>query len=162
MPFTRTNYLEHYMPLTRPPEEFWSNVEDDITSSCSLWTGCTRGRGDRKYGKWYDDGKTLIASRVAFELEFGPIPPGENVLHHCDVRLCCLGSHLFLGSHADNAADRKAKGRNGVRTSTCLTDADVLAIRASGLSQLALARQYGISQPYVSRLQRGLRLKAVI
>ena len=45
-------------------------------------------------------------------LHRGPIPPGMNVLHKCDVGLCVNPYHLFLGTHADNVADRHRKSRD--------------------------------------------------
>ena len=47
--------------------------------------------------------------------------------------------------------ERKLRGR-----STKLSEESVEAIRASKETTVALARKYGISQPYVSRLKRGL------
>jgi hypothetical protein len=34
-----------------------------------------------------------------------------DVLHHCDNPPCCEPVCLFLGTHADNNADKAAKGR---------------------------------------------------
>jgi hypothetical protein len=157
--------LEHDVPetmhLTRPPEEFWAWTERDSTG-CLLWTGAQRGRPPKLYGKWYDDGRTLVASRVAYLLHYGVDPGEQHVLHRCDTPLCCDGPHLFLGDHAVNAADRAAKGRNGVRPSRRLTSQQLADILASGESHAALARQHGVSAPYVSRIRRGERLQRLL
>jgi hypothetical protein len=51
------------------------------------------------------------AHRVSWTLFRGDIPDGLHVLHSCDNRVCTNPDHLWLGTNADNVADREAKGR---------------------------------------------------
>lgn len=55
--------------------------------------------------------KNWSAPRFSWTRTNGPIPPGLSVLHRCDNRKCVRPDHLFLGTHQDNMADMKAKGR---------------------------------------------------
>lgn len=87
------------------------------SNGCLEWTLHVTRKG---YGAIKVSGKTITAHRLAWELEHGPIPPGIHVLHHCDNPPCCQtdptegypNGHLFLGTDADNAADRDVKGRH--------------------------------------------------
>lgn len=125
-------------------------------------TGCwewTAAKGKDGYGMFCVGGKTRGAHRISYEAHRGPIPQGGIVCHKCDNRLCVNPDHLFLGTQADNVADRNAKGRQARGTkqgSAKLTEADVLAIRATPeLSQRALARQYGVSQGQIYNVRSG-------
>ena len=90
--------------------KFWSMVQRSDAKSCWLWSGKpSRTNG---YGRIRCLYKTYRAHRVAYQLTYGEIPQTMWVLHRCDVPMCCNPSHLFLGTNADNSADRTLKGRS--------------------------------------------------
>lgn len=72
-------------------------------------------------------------------------------------------AHLFLGTPLHNARDRESKGRGapgrGAAHGAAKLDAGdvsrILELHAQGVSQTAIARELGVSQPHVSRIVRG-------
>ena len=86
-------------------------------NGCIEFTGSLNRKG---YGRMWFNGKIAQTHRIAWEITFGPIPDGLQVLHHCDNPPCCNPSCLFLGTDADNTADMVAKGRGaGQKVTHC-------------------------------------------
>jgi len=106
-------------------------------------------------------GKSGNASRTSYRVFNGPIAPGLHVLHQCDNPRCINPGHLFLGTHDDNMADKRAKKRGksisrpGTKNPAAkLNETQVLAIRADARSQVAIAAEYGVSQMMISCIKR--------
>lgn len=119
-------------------------------------TGCWEYNGGKSdgYGRVWDGEKVVRAHRASYEAHTGPIAEGMSVLHTCDNPPCINPAHLFLGTIAANNADMRAKGRNRTgeqHPQARLSDEQVASIRAAtGTSQHALARAYGVSQSTIA------------
>lgn len=139
-------------------DAFWKYVDPGDENECWEWQKVLTVWG---YGVVCFHHKRYAAHRVSFELHYGPIPAGLQALHKCDNPPCCNPNHLFLGTDADNVADKVSKGRQarGVHApSAKLTEADVIAIRTlgnSGMQTREIARQYGRSESTIGRIVRG-------
>lgn len=103
----------------RPLEvRFWEKVRQGAANDCWPWVGASdsHGRGMFNVGKTPEGrNRRCVAPRVSWEMHHGPIPPGMNVLHHCDNPSCVNPAHLFLGTQKDNIADMYKKGRRPKR-----------------------------------------------
>jgi hypothetical protein len=140
---------------------FWAKVDKSAgPDGCWMWTARLVPTG---YGGFRYAGGQL-AHRAAWEITHGRVPHSDGyhgtcVCHRCDVRACVNPAHLFLGTHADNMADKKSKGRasrsgpivsvKGERVNTAkLTATDVVSLRAAvagGCPVAKAARDFGIS-----------------
>ena len=125
----------------------------DKSGDCWEWTASkTEG-----YGKFKLNGKSQSAHRVAYKLAH-PEWNGELcVCHHCDNPGCVNPGHLFVGTKAENNADKIAKGRASAK----LTEQQVREIRATFCPQREIAVRYGICQMQVSYIKNNKRWKHV-
>lgn len=120
------------------------------SSGCILWMGPYNGNSC--YGRMTCDGVRVLAHRVAWAEERGPIPDGLGVLHRCDVPACINVDHMFLGTQADNDADMWAKGRGETpgtfrgSANKCakLSESDIPKIRQDKRIMRIIAEEYGV------------------
>lgn len=152
-----------------PEERFWSKVNKS-DAGCWLWTGSLAklGYGCFTIGAKGENYQEWRAHRYSWFLAHGDIPDGMNVCHRCDNPRCVNPDHLFLGTTADNIADKMHKGRQaqGEQVGCAkLSRDDVLAIRKlyiEGLnakprkySSRKLAKMYGVSKGAILSIVQG-------
>lgn len=144
----------------RPKASCAEKLEENVDKSagpggCWPWRAALNNDG---YGKLTIDGKWCLAHRRAWIETHGPIPSGMLICHTCDNPPCCNDAHLFLGTDADNNADKIEKGRWGGALGerspfAKLTDETVREARslhADGTSLKALAKRYQVSDVAVA------------
>jgi predicted XRE-type DNA-binding protein len=149
-------------------ERFWQKVSKKEDDSCWEWNAAFMNG----YG-WFSFNKQegpKFAHRVSALLSglIDDINSDLHVLHKCDNTKCCNPKHLFVGTNADNVADRVKKNRtkfvskygeaNGMSK---LTSDDVVSVRNlyknKDISQSKIAKMFNIKQPQVSRIVNQLR-----
>jgi hypothetical protein len=153
------------------PQRLWPDLIV-LASGCVEFASTRNSQG---YGYIWDCKRKRRLHRVMWELAFGPIPDGQCVLHRCDNPPCCNPAHLFLGTKADNNADRAAKGRSrgifaagpdhpatqrrgGRHWQAKLSNSQVLEIRrrrSAGVTCRPMAAEYGVHEATISRISRG-------
>lgn len=133
---------------------FWAKVRFVFFGdACWEWQAYKNHNG---YGEFSYGGRARLASRVAYELSKRKFDPKLKVLHTCDNPACVNPQHLFLGTQQDNLKDMRDKGRDArgeTQGMSKLTEADVIAIRASTGLHRDVAAQYGIHEDHIGRIK---------
>jgi len=133
-----------------------SRVYKDPFSGCWNWT---RGKDKDGYGKIKVEGRSLRAHRVSYQVFKGEFPENLQTLHSCDNPSCCNPDHLWVGSNADNMADRDNKGRTarGERNGGGgkLKEEEVRLILSDTRRTGLVAEDFGVSIALVYKIRTG-------
>jgi predicted transcriptional regulator len=111
---------------------------------------------------------SIRAHRFSYQLHNGKIRNHDCVCHSCDNPKCVNPAHLWIGTRAENNADKEAKKRgvypvqsNGeANTNSILTTPEVIAARVmarKGLPQARIAKLLGVSTATVCMIVNGER-----
>jgi hypothetical protein len=163
----------------------WSvdRIKENTTplGGCWIWNSYRKAppTAVNGYGNLKVQGTWWLAHRFSWTVANGPIPDGMMVLHKCDVPGCVNPAHLFLGTHADNMADKARKGR--VRTGPAIqpmryvreraahfnaklsvTDVERIMSLRGVRSQPELAREYGVAPSTICRIMSGRRWNHIV
>lgn len=138
---------------------FWSRVLK--TENCWIWFGET----NEGYGSFKRD-KKYYAHRISYHIHKSD-PIGKFVCHTCDNRLCVNPEHLFLSDHHGNQQDKFAKERQakGEDCGTVVLKREQISqiknLLRIGITQGRIAKIFGVKQPTISDIHRGVTWKHV-
>lgn len=148
---------------------------------CVEWTGPFFANGRARH---YSNGeaRTQIAARRIYEDANGVrLTRWQLVCHHCDNPKCVRLSHLFVGSPADNMADKVKKGRqakgeqissnqrnrtgeshpNAKLTAEAVRQIRSIAAEKTRYGRAEIARRFGVSESLVKQIANGRGWKHV-
>lgn len=151
------------MPRPRKHETFLYRVYKKVRP---MQNGCFEFYGHLNqdgYGRINKNGKLVYIHRELWKMFRGDIPKNICICHKCDNPSCVNLHHMFIGTHADNMADRKTKKRYAVHIgskngSSRLKEKDIPVIRdliAKGESFVYIANIYGVSEPNIRHIKNG-------
>ena len=132
------------------------NSMPEPNSGCWLWMGFAHNPSQSRH-QWgaikYKNKKTLVG-RAAYIARHGDVPAGLHVLHKCDNGFCCNPDHVRTGTHAENMMEMKERWRvRGHHKELSIDDVRrIRALRKEGLTNAAVAAQYGMNHKSVSRI----------
>jgi hypothetical protein len=137
-------------------ERFWLQVNK--TETCWLWMSARDRDGYGRFHAEHDGVRHKTAHRYSYHLNKGKIPFGLQVCHTCDVPACVRPEHLFLGTGADNMADKIMKGRARWRIGedhgmAILTEEQAQAILNDPRPHAQIAHEYGVHVQTISSLK---------
>ena len=145
-------------------ERFWIKVNIGGPYDCWLWTAARNHSGYGLFKPRDSNCQGCTAHRYAWILTHGPISSRSLLIcHRCRNRHCVNPAHLYLGTSSNNQQDSIREGtfHAFTRTGVCnplarFTEADVVAIRESFLSNAALGRHFRVNPSLISRVRLGV------
>ena len=147
----RACYMK-YRHVRTNEERFWEKVDIRGNNECWNWKGCKQS----KYGSFIYNRKQCPAHRVSWILNYGEIPEGKIICHHCDNYICVNPNHLFIGTHQDNYDDMRNKNRQNHLGNAKLNPEIVKEIRnyyrRTKISTVTLGEIFNISKAQAWRV----------
>jgi len=117
----------------------------------------TRCRDTAGYGRLRVKNKDRFHHRLAYieanGLQWEDID-GLCVCHTCDNPPCVNPEHLFLGTHASNAADKVRKGRAARKLDWEKVREIRRRYKVGGVTQKGLADEYGVTSGMIRHVIR--------
>lgn len=157
-------------------ERFWSKVDMCGIDECWPWKAGRLHFGHGAFsGRETGQRSPIGAHRMAWKIAHDSTR-GLCVLHKCDNPPCCNPRHLFLGTKAENTADRHRKGRDarGLRSGrytmpertargerngrAVLSSRDIpriVAARKRGDTLASIGARFGVGTSQVNRIASG-------
>jgi hypothetical protein len=91
-------------------------------------------------------------------IKHGEIPDGMFLLHQCDNKICVNPEHLKPGTHAENMAEMKERGRAKKGAKRRLTEEQIKYILESGKSISTLTAELGVHPRTIERIRQRYEL----
>lgn len=148
--------IPYYCPRGLSPRDrlaYWS-IPEALTGCTICWSAPVKdGFKMLRIGD-----VAVLAHRLAWELEYGPVPEGLLVLHRCSNPACVNVDHLFLGAEEEKAGVMLANGRHrAVRGedhgAAKLTTGEAKLIFGSSRSYDDLADSFGVSDTLIYKIK---------
>lgn len=117
-------------------------VDNGYVTPCLEWRGAVTGMG---YGSMRHDGRVRDVHVVAWEEEYGPVPPGRELDHLCRIPLCFDTTHLEAVTHAENM-------RRGSQAKLTAEQARTIRLERGKVTQRELAERFGVSVSLVKNI----------
>lgn len=154
-PVARRRHAGMFIGL--PAEERY-RLQTRKVDGCWKWRGAKDRDGYGIFDAEWKGVRYTKAHRFSYAFHLGEDPGLRQVLHRCDNPECTNPEHLFLGSNADNMADKIAKGRARVARGeesgpAILSESQARAILADPRPYAEISSEYGVATSTISSLK---------
>ena len=144
-------------------KRFELSKQVDSTTGCHNFLGFRDRNG---YGRIKYQNRGYAAHRLFWIIKNGELTSEQHILHHCDNPACFNIEHLFVGSNADNVADKVSKyrqyhppkGKMHHRSMAKLSEEQVIEIKSllkRGYRQSDIYRDFKVSRATINDIALG-------
>ena len=132
------------------------------------WICTSHAPNGNGYPQYFENGKIDYLSRIMYRRKYGNISDGMCACHKCDTPMCINPEHLFLGTRADNNADKVSKNRQACEigefnSNSKLTEKQIIEIRSiQGMTHRQIAEIYNVSKSHITNIRRNYNWKHLL